>query len=57
MILETLMGSIMIKYQLIKLQLVSRLQEYAETSRPCIVHLVGVEVSERVWANHFQYFW
>lgn len=57
MILETLMGSIMIKYQLNKQQLVSRLQEYAETARPCMIQLRGVKANVRVWGIHLRYFW
>ena len=57
MILETVMGSIMIKYQLNNQQLISRLQEYAETARPCMIQLRGVKANVRVWAIRFQYFW
>ena len=55
MILETLMGSIMIKYRLNKPQLVLRPPEYAETGRPCMVQLSGVKANARVWAIHFLY--
>ena len=56
MILEAFKGSMIIKYQSHEPQLVSSLQEYAETGRPCMVQLVGVKANVRVWAIHFHYF-